>query len=92
MTRFRRRTLIGAGLLVLVLLGLGGWFYFVAFANLEATLQRAEAFALRRMKVTQLAEHGVYRFFFVTNRRSEASGGPQPQYLPIKFQVSSLLW
>ena len=76
MTRSRRRLLIGTTLVVLVLLGLGGWFYFVAFANLEATLQRAEAFAFRRMMVTQLAEHGVYRFFFVTNRRSEASGGP----------------
>ncbi|MEE9231009.1 MAG: alpha/beta fold hydrolase, partial [Acidobacteriota bacterium] len=76
MTRFRRRLLIGAGLLVLVLLGLGGWFYFVAFANLEAALHRAEAFAFRRMIVTQLAEQGVYRFFFVTNRRSESSGGP----------------
>ena len=76
MTRFRRRLWIGASLLVLVLLGLGGWFYFVAFANLEAALHRAEAFAFRRMIVTQLAEQGVYRFFYVTNRRSEPSGGP----------------
>ena len=56
MTRFRRRLWIGASLLVLVLLGFGGWFYFVAFANLEAALYRAEAFAFRRMMVTQLAE------------------------------------
>ena len=54
MTRFRWRLLIGASLLVLVLLGFGGWFYFVAFANLEAALYRAEAFAFRRMMVTQL--------------------------------------
>jgi len=76
MTRFRRRLLIGASLLVLVLMGFGGWFYFVAFANLESALHRAEAFAFRRMMVTQLTEQGVYRFFYVTNRRSESSDGP----------------
>jgi esterase/lipase superfamily enzyme len=76
MTRFRRRLLISTSVVVLVLLGIGGWFYLAAFAKLETALQRAEAFTFRRMMVAQLAEQGLYRFFFITNRRSDASDGP----------------
>ena len=33
MTRFKRRVLFGLGLIVLVLVGLGVWFYYVYFAS-----------------------------------------------------------
>ena len=58
--------LIGLALVVLVLLGLGAWVYFY---GTRITLQRAEAFQFRRMLVAQLEEQGVYRFFYVSNRR-----------------------
>ena len=76
MTRFKRRMLIGAVLVVLVLLGVGVWFYFNFFASTSAALRHAEAFLFRRMKVAQLAEQGNYRFFYVTNRRLESDDGP----------------
>ena len=76
MTRFKRRLLIGTALVLLVLLGAGVWFYFSFFASTGAALRHAEAFLFRRMKVAQLAEQGNYRFFFVTNRRSESNDGP----------------
>jgi pimeloyl-ACP methyl ester carboxylesterase len=62
MTRFQRRILLGSTMLVLVLLGVGIWLYFYFFGSTSAALQRAEAFLFRRMKVSQLAEKGSYRF------------------------------
>ena len=76
MTRFKRRLLIGAALVVLVLLGVGVWFYFSFFASTSTALRHAEAFLFRRMKVAQLAEQGNYRFFFITNRRLGSDDGP----------------
>jgi esterase/lipase superfamily enzyme len=76
MTRFQRRILLGSTMLVLVLLGVGIWLYFYFFGSTSAALQRAEAFLFRRMKVSQLAEKGSYRFLFVTNRRFESDDGP----------------
>jgi len=76
MTRFKRRLLIGTTLFVLILLGVGVWFYFNFFASTSAALRHAEAFLFRRMKVAQLAEQGNYRFFFVTNRRLGPDDGP----------------
>jgi esterase/lipase superfamily enzyme len=76
MTRFKRRILLGTTLVVLVLLGLGAWFYFTFLGSTNTALQRAETFLFRRMKVAQLAEKGSYRFFFVTNRRLGADDGP----------------
>ncbi len=76
MTRFKRRLLIGTTLVVLILLGVGVWFYFSFFASTSTALRHAEAFLFRRMKVAQLAEQGAYRFFFVTNRRLGSDGGP----------------
>jgi esterase/lipase superfamily enzyme len=61
----RRRWLV---VVVLALLGLGGWFYLAYFAGPGTALDRAEAFIFRRMTVAQLGEQGTYRFFFVTNR------------------------
>ena len=76
MTRFKRRILIGTALIVLVLLGVGIWFYFSYFASTSTALRHAEAFIFRRMKVAQLSEQGTYRFFFITNRRLESGEGP----------------
>ena len=75
MTRFKRRMLIGTALVLLFLLGGGVWFYFSFFASTSTALRHAEAFMFRRMKVTQLAEQGNYRFFYVTNRRLESNDG-----------------
>jgi len=76
MTRFKRRILLGTTLVVLVLLGLGVWFYFTFFGSTNAALQHAETFLFRRMKVVQLAEKGSYRFFYVTNRRLGSDDAP----------------
>jgi esterase/lipase superfamily enzyme len=76
MTRFKRRILIGTALVVLVLLGVGVWFYFNFFASTSSALRHAEVFLFRRMKVAQLAEKGSYRFFYVTNRRLRSDDGP----------------
>ena len=76
MSRLTRRLLIGTILVILVLLGLGGWFYYAYFVSTGRALQTAEAFSFRRMAVAQLAEQGVYRFFYVTNRRAEMAEGP----------------
>jgi esterase/lipase superfamily enzyme len=76
MTRFKRRILLGTTLVVLVLLGLGAWFYFTFLGSTNTALQRAETFLFRRMKVAQLAEKGSYRFFYVTNRRLGSDDGP----------------
>jgi esterase/lipase superfamily enzyme len=72
--RFKRRLLWGATLVVLVLLGAGIWFYKFYFVSTDAAIRHAEAFSFRRMTVAQLAEHGEYRFFYVTNRRRGAEG------------------
>jgi predicted negative regulator of RcsB-dependent stress response len=40
MTRFKRRILIGTALVVLVLLGVGVWFYFNFFASTSSALRR----------------------------------------------------
>ena len=64
--------LFGLTLAVLVLVGLGAWVYFY---GTRAALQRAETFQFRRMLVGQLEEQGVYRFFYVSNRRLGPSDG-----------------
>jgi esterase/lipase superfamily enzyme len=76
MKRSKRRLLFGMALIILVLLGLGIWFYYFYFVSTDTALSRAEAFQFRRMKVAQLSEQGIYRFFYVTNRRLEEDEGP----------------
>ncbi len=76
MTRFKRRLWFGSALVVLVLLGVGGWFYYNIYMTSGFALRHAEAFHFRRMTVAQLDEKGTYRFFYVTNRRAEADVGP----------------
>ena len=58
MTHFKRRLLIGFGVCLVVLAGLGVWFYQVYFASTVSALQRAEAFLFRRMQVAQLNQQG----------------------------------
>ena len=78
--QLKRRILWITGLVVLVLAGTGYWFYNFYFASTEAAIRHAEAFLFRRMTVAQLAEQGIYRFFYVTNRkprcRERACCGP----------------
>ncbi|MDZ7581778.1 MAG: alpha/beta hydrolase [Deltaproteobacteria bacterium] len=72
MTRFKRRILVGALVLVLILVGLVFFFY----RPTQLALERAEAFQFRRMVVARMAEQGAYRFFYATNRRLESEDGP----------------
>ena len=63
-------------LLVILLLGLvaiGAAFYTVYFVSTDTAVRHAEAFRFRRMTVTQLAEQGVYRFFYATNRQQNTA-------------------
>lgn len=55
----------GAGLAAGVLVGAALYVYFVGTSTM---LEHAEAFAFRRMAVSQLSGEGVYRFFYATNR------------------------
>ena len=74
--RVKRRLLWAIGLVVLILAGAAFWFYNFYFSSTEAAIRHAEAFIFRRMTVAQLAEQGVYRFFYVTNRRAGADDAP----------------
>jgi esterase/lipase superfamily enzyme len=49
---------------------------YVYFVGTRTMLEHAEAFAFRRMTVSQLAERGVYRFFYATNRVPVEEEGP----------------
>jgi esterase/lipase superfamily enzyme len=67
MTRLRRRLLIPTLIAMALLLALGALFY-VPTRN---ALLRAEAFEFRRLQVASHGEYDTFRFFYVTNRRSE---------------------
>jgi esterase/lipase superfamily enzyme len=79
MTRLKRRLWIGATLVVLALLGVGGWIYYEIYMTSDFALRHAETFLFRRMTVAKLAEKGTYRFFYVTNRRAQTEEGPIEQ-------------
>ena len=68
----RRRIFQLFTLLALLVAGLGAYTYFVGTRTL---LQHAEAFAFRRMIVTQQAEQGLFQFFYVSNRQQNVPGG-----------------
>jgi hypothetical protein len=72
MTR-KRKLLVG---LLVLSAGVGGWFYYYMFMSPDAAIRHAEAFLFRRMKVAQLGEQGVFRFFFATNRKVDSDEGP----------------
>jgi esterase/lipase superfamily enzyme len=76
MTRFKRRMLIGLGVIMLLLAGLGFLAYKFYLSPTSYALQRAEAFLFRRMQVARLSLEGEYRFFFITNRRPMSTAGP----------------
>jgi esterase/lipase superfamily enzyme len=61
---------------MLVLVGLGLWFYYVLFVSTGAAVEHAEAFRFRRMAVAQPGEQGAYRYLFVTNRQTAAKDAP----------------
>ncbi len=61
-------------LVALLVMG-GAWFYSFYFSSTDTAIRHAEAFRFRRMTVAQLAEQGVYRFFYATNRAEEDPDG-----------------
>jgi esterase/lipase superfamily enzyme len=65
MTR-KKKVTVAAVLAAFVVLGAGFYAFYVV--GPEAATQRAEAFAFRRMTVSQLAGRGAYRFYYATNR------------------------
>jgi esterase/lipase superfamily enzyme len=71
MNRFNRRLLIILVPVVVLAMMFGGVLQF----STSRALERAEAFQFRRMLVTQQADGGAYRFFFVTNRVIEHQDG-----------------
>ncbi|MBK1716958.1 alpha/beta hydrolase [Thiocystis violacea] len=73
MPGIRNRLLWGAGLTTGVLVGAALYVYFV---GTRTVLEHAEAFAFRRMTVSQLSEQGVFRFFYATNRVPVEENGP----------------
>ncbi len=68
----RKRIFQLFALLVLLVAGLGAYAYFVGTRTL---LQHAEAFAFRRMIVTQQAEQGLFQFFYISNRQLDVPDG-----------------
>ncbi len=71
MVRFKFRLAVGLATVILAALVMGGLFQ----GATQRALERAEALQFRRMLVTQRGEKGLYRFFFVTNRRMEEMEG-----------------
>lgn len=71
MVRFKFRLAVGVATVILAALVMGGLFQ----GATQRALERAEALQFRRMLVTQRGEKGLYRFFFVTNRRMEEMEG-----------------
>ena len=61
---------------MLVLVGLGLWFYYALFVSTGAAVQHAEAFRFRRMAVAQPGVQGAYRYLFVTNREPSVEDAP----------------
>ncbi len=79
MIRFKRRMVILLGTILLLLTGFGALAYKFYLSPTSYALQRAEAFLFRRMQVGRLNLEGEYRFFFITNRALERTGGPMEE-------------
>jgi len=77
----KRRTKRILWILGVVLVVLGGLSAYVYFLSTSRALERAEGFQFRRMQVARVAEEGVDRFFFVTNRTPEGADGSLEQRL-----------
>lgn len=76
----RKRTLVLA-LVAVLLIAAGGWAWALYVRGPESILQRAEAWALRRMQATRLGPQPGYRFHYATNR----SPGPDPDSIDQRF-------
>jgi esterase/lipase superfamily enzyme len=72
-------------LLALLVAGLGAYAYFVGTRTL---LQHAEAFAFRRMIVTQQAGEGLFQFFYVSNRQPNIPDGEIEQRFTSEREAS----
>ncbi|MGI9483026.1 MAG: alpha/beta hydrolase [Hyphomicrobiales bacterium] len=81
MTKLKKRMYLGAGALLLVILLLGGWLFYFLVLGPRIAIRHAEEFSFRRMTVAQLEEPGMYRFYFVTNRRPKSDEGPLKERL-----------
>lgn len=73
MKRSTRRLLWILGAILVVLIGIGGYVFYI---STNAALSQAEGFQFRRMRVAQVGDENVFRFFFVSNR--VAAEGPEP--------------
>ena len=83
MTRFKRLTLWGLVLTVVILLLLSAFFY----RPTRLALERAESFSFRRMSVAKLAEQDAYRFFYVSNRHLEpGEESPEERFGPARVE------
>ncbi len=81
----RRRIFKLFALFALLFAGLGAYTYFVGTRTL---LQHAEAFAFRRMIVTQQAEQGLFQFFYVSNRQLHVPDGEIEQRFTSERETS----
>jgi len=81
----RRRILQLFSLVTLLVAGLGTYTYFVGTSTL---LRHAEAFAFRRMVVTQQAEQELFQFFYVSNRQPDVPDGEIEQRFTSERQAS----
>lgn len=70
------------GLILAVLLGSGGYVYFLSTTS---ALERAESFQFRRMQAARVGEDGVYRFFYATNRVPNAQNAGAETLLAERF-------
>ena len=85
MKLIRRRIFQLFALLVLLVAGFGAYAYFVGTRTL---LQHAEAFAFRRMIVTQQAEQGLFQFFYISNRQLDVPDGEIEQRFTSEREAS----
>ena len=81
MRSWKRKLWLGIAVFALLISVAAGWGYYKIYITSDFALSHAEAFLFRRMTVAQLAEQGTYRYFYITNRRREATEGPiEEQY------------
>lgn len=64
-----------------IVLAFGALAFYGLFLSPNAALQRAESFEFRRMKVAQIGDQGMFRFFFATNRALTPGDAPLAERL-----------
>jgi pimeloyl-ACP methyl ester carboxylesterase len=65
----------------IILLAFGALAFYGLFLSPSAALQRAESFEFRRMKVAQIGDQEMFRFFFATNRAVTPGDAPLAERL-----------